>query len=161
MSEKCPYCDTKLRPDQERCPGCGARNESYRADSTPAENAEAGQRIVRPLTIEQLKQYCAERKMPLSRMRFYIDQDFQSPKAFGIFRDGKDFVVYKNKADGTRAVRYRGRDEARAVTELFDKLLDECHRRGIYPDGAPPVSRGGKGSGRDARDGTGGVKYTF
>ena len=35
------------------------------------------------------------------------------------------FIVYKNKADGTRAVRYKGTDEAYAVNELYLKLKDE------------------------------------
>jgi hypothetical protein len=75
--------------------------------------------------------------MPLLRMRFFVGEDFKEPKAFGIYQDGDDFVVYKNKANGQRAVRYRGPDEAYAVSELFQKLLEECHNRGIYPDGKP------------------------
>ena len=34
-------------------------------------------------------------------------------------------------------MRYNGPDEAYAVGELYDKLLDECHRRDIWPDGKP------------------------
>ena len=63
--------------------------------------------------------------MPLLRMRFFVGEDFKEPKAFGIYQDGDDFVVYKNKANGQRAVRYRGPDEAYAVSELFQKLLEE------------------------------------
>lgn len=36
-----------------------------------------------------------------------------------------EFVVYKNKDDGQRALRYRGTDEAYAVNELYLKLKDE------------------------------------
>jgi hypothetical protein len=82
--------------------------------------------------------------MPLVRLRFFIGEDYREPKAFGIYRDGEDVVVYKNKADGSRAIRYRGRDEEHAVDELFQKLLDECHSRGIYPDGKPQLTEAQK-----------------
>ena len=91
-----------------------------------------------PRTIEELKEYCAERGMPLLKMRFFIGEDYRNPKAFGIYRDGRNFIVYKNKANGQRAVRYQGPDEAFAVSEIFAKLLEECHNRGIYPDGKLP-----------------------
>ena len=126
---KCPFCDGVLRSDEKTCPHCGAINASYIED-TP-------RTIHKPRTIDELKEYCAERGMPLLRMRFFIGEDYKEPKAFGIYRDGKNFVVYKNKADGSRAVRYQGPNEAHAVDELFQKLLSECHNRGIYPDGRP------------------------
>ena len=75
--------------------------------------------------------------MPLEKMRLFVGEDYRQPRAFGIFQEGDRFVVYKNKADGSRAVRYNGPDEAHAVGELYDKLLDECHRRDIWPDGKP------------------------
>ena len=134
---KCEYCGATVRSDQERCPGCGAPNPGYVAD-TP-------RTVFLPKTIEELKEYCAERGMPLLRMRFFIGEDYREPRAFGIYRDGGDVVVYKNKADGTRAIRYRGPDEAFGVNELFQKLLQECHNRGIYPDGKPVPSRSGGG----------------
>lgn len=126
---KCPYCGSTVSSDDEKCPSCGAPNQNHIEDTPKT--------IFLPKTIDELKEYCAERGMPLLRMRFFIGEDFREPKAFGIYQDGHDFVVYKNKADGSRAVRYRGPDEAHAVDELFRKLLDECHNRGIYPDGKP------------------------
>ena len=141
-TSQCPYCGSTLRSDEKVCPNCGAANEHYVQD-TP-------RRIVKPRTIAELKEYCAERGMPLLRMRFFIGEDYREPKAFGIYRDGEDVVVYKNKADGSRAIRYRGRDEEHAVDELFQKLLDECHNRGIYPDGETPTTRSSGGSGRRA-----------
>ena len=126
---KCEYCGSTVTSEQQNCPGCGAPNPNYVA---PTEK-----RVFLPRTIEELQQYCAERGMPLLRMRFFIGEDFREPRAYGIYRDGETFVVYKNKADGTRAVRYRGPDEAHAVDEIFTKLLEECHNRGIYPDGKP------------------------
>ncbi len=126
---KCEYCGSTVSSAERICPGCGAPNPNY-VEDTP-------RTVFLPKTIEELKEYCAERGMPLLRMRFFIGEDFREPRAFGIYRDGDVFVVYKNKSDGSRAVRYRGPDEAYAVNELFLKLLDECHNRGIYPDGKP------------------------
>lgn len=125
---KCEYCGATISTNNKMCPNCGASNPLYVVDE---------ERIITdPQTIEELQEYCAERGMPLARMRFFIGVDFKDPKAFGIYRapDG-DVVVYKNKADGTRAVRYKGRDERHAVNEIYGKLLEECHNRGIYPDG--------------------------
>ena len=90
-----------------------------------------------PRTIEELQAFCAVNEMPLEKMRFFIGTNYRQPRAFGIYRDGDNFVVYKNKDDGSRAVRYHGPDEAFAVKELYEKLLDECHRRDIWPDGKP------------------------
>lgn len=46
--------------------------------------------------------------------------DFRQPKAFGIYKDSDgNFVVYKNKGDGTRAEHYRGKGEAYAVNEIY------------------------------------------
>ncbi|MBR3136954.1 MAG: hypothetical protein IKG32_08095 [Clostridia bacterium] len=128
----CAYCGGTLRSDQKFCTNCGASNPNY-VEDTP-------RRIFHPKTIAELKEYCAERGMPLLRMRFFIGEDYREPRAFGIYQDGDRFVVYKNKDNGNRAVRYDGPDEAYAVNELFQKLLSECHNRGIYPDGRPTPS---------------------
>ena len=136
----CPYCGGTLRSDQKFCPNCGAENPHYVQD-TP-------RRIQHPRTIEELKEYCAERGMPLLRMRFFIGEDRQEPRAFGIYQNGDRFVVYKNKDNGNRAVRYDGPDEAYAVNEIFQKLLVECHNRGIYPDGRPASAPNRSAAGR-------------
>lgn len=128
-TSKCEYCGGTVSSEEKNCPHCGAENPNYIVN-TPRQ-------IFLPKTIEELKEYCAERGMPLLRMRFFIGENFKEPKAFGIYQDGDRFVVYKNKADGSRAIRYQGPDEAYAVNELFQKLLVECHNRGIYPDGKP------------------------
>ncbi len=126
----CKYCGSVVSSADKHCPNCGAPNEGY------VVNTE--KQVFMPKTIEELKEYCAERGMPLLKMRFFIGEDYRRPKAFGIYRDGGDFIVYKNKANGQRAIRYQGPNEAIAVNELFLKLLDECHNRGIYPDGRIP-----------------------
>ena len=82
-------------------------------------------------SIEELKQKCAEKNMPLEKMRFFIGEDRKEPKCFGVYQDEStgNWVVYKNKADGTRAVRYEGPDEARAAQEIWDKIGVEVKLR--------------------------------
>lgn len=138
-TSQCKYCGSTVLSSDRYCLNCGAPNEGFVVDTE--------RHVFLPKTIEELKEYCAERGMPLLRMRFFIGEDYRKPKAFGIFRDGDNFIVYKNKADGQRAIRYRGPDEEFAVNELFVKLLNECHNRGIFPDGRFPE----KGSYRKQR----------
>ena len=86
-------------------------------------------------SIEELKQKCAEKNMPLEKMRFFIGEDRKEPKCFGVYQDERtgNWVVYKNKADGTRAVRYEGPDEARAAQEIWTKIGDEVkHRKDMH-----------------------------
>lgn len=149
--DRCPRCGALVLPDERFCSQCGAPlTGAEHAESPSSESAgewtqaNAGvggasgwQPGTRPCTVEQLKDFCAYNEMPLEKMRFFVGEDYREPRAFGIFQDGARFVVYKNKDDGSRAVRYSGPDESRAVGELYDKLLDECHRRDIWPDGRP------------------------
>lgn len=100
---------------------------------------ERKERYRKPQTIDELRQFCAEKGMPLERMRFFIGEDYRGARAFGIYEaeDG-DFVVYKNKANGERAVRYKGPNEAYAVNELYEKLKSETEqRREQRPASAP------------------------
>ncbi len=77
-----------------------------------------------PTTIDELLQWVMEYNIPTDAMNTYIGVDYRGPKAFGIYQDSYtgNFVVYKNKADGTRAIRYEGLDEAYAVNELYAKM---------------------------------------
>ncbi len=143
---KCQFCGATVTSDEKQCPGCGAANPNYVAKENLI--------ITLPKTIEELKTYCAQHGMPLLRMRFFIGENYQEPKAFGIYQDGDRFVVYKNKSDGSRSVRYNGPDEAYAVGELFGKLLDECHKRNIYPDGKPSGSSGTRGGKKSQGEGS-------
>ena len=135
-TSQCKYCGSTVSSADEHCTNCGAPNEGF--------VAETERQIFLPKTIDELKEYCSERGMPLLKMRFFIGEDYREPKAFGIYRDGNDFIVYKNKANGQRAIRYQGPDEEFAVSELFAKLLEECHNRGIYPDGKLPEESAAK-----------------
>ena len=142
--DRCPRCGAMVRPNEKFCNQCGAplTSAGNAADGVRTAYSGAGgnsgwQPGMRPRTIEQLRDFCDYNGMPLERMRFFLGEDYQEPRAFGIYREGDAFVVYKNKDDGSRAVRYNGPDEAYAVGELYDKLLDECHKRDIWPDGRP------------------------
>lgn len=115
MKIKCDYCDAYLNDTDEKCPSCGAINQHLVRKSSDT-----------PSTIEELKAFCESKNMPLEKMRFFIGEDYKEPKAFGIYQNNEgNFVVYKNKADGSRAVRYEGNDEAYAVNELYQKLKEE------------------------------------
>ena len=86
----------------------------------------SAERYKKPRTIDELRWFCDDHDIPAREMRFFIGEDTVEPKAFGIFKDDDgDFVVYKNKADGSRAVRYQGSDEEYAVNEIYQKLKAE------------------------------------
>ena len=140
---KCPYCGSDLRSDEEICPGCGAPNEYYVSGGVPSFSP-------RPRTMEDLKDFAVEHSLPLERMRFFVGRDYRESRAYGIYQDGEKFIVYKNKADGSRAIRYAGPDEERAVGELYEKLLSECHNRGFYPEQGTPISSRIRQPGRPA-----------
>lgn len=113
MSRTCEYCGGPLNESDLLCPNCGAPNEQASPDAIPR-------------TIPELQGFCASHNLPLEQMRFFLGRDYRGPRAFGIYQDaGGDFVVYKNKSDGTRAVRYQGPDEAFAVRELYERMKQE------------------------------------
>ena len=115
MQIKCEYCGSMIDEAATKCPYCGATNQSVKrsADHTPK-------------TIAELQQWYQDRHLPpYETTRFFIGINYTKPKAFGIYQDGDQFIVYKNKANGERAIRYKGTDEAYAVNELYLKLKDE------------------------------------
>ncbi|MBR5420732.1 MAG: hypothetical protein IK115_06245 [Lachnospiraceae bacterium] len=114
MDVKCGYCDSFFDDTLEKCPNCGATNENIRRISDGI-----------PKTIAELQQYCVDHKVPVQQMHFHIGEDYKGAKAYGIYREGEKVIVYKNKADGSRAVRYSGKDEAYAVNEIFQKMRTE------------------------------------
>ena len=116
MQVKCNYCGALIDDSCETCPKCGA-------PLSGAHRTAKGQ----PKTIEELKAwYTAHHLPPEEITRFFIGKDIREPKAFGIYRDGNgDFVVYKNKSTGERAIRYQGSDEQYAVNELYQRLKAE------------------------------------
>ena len=135
----CTSCGAKVVDGMRKCPICGARLDRIApagpdlAQIAPAEPGAAleparGTRI--PKTIAELQDFCAAHRLPLDKMRFAIGRDSGEARMFGIFRTAEgEFQVYKNKADGSRAVRYQGPDEARAVREIYEKLKSEIALR--------------------------------
>lgn len=132
MKIKCEYCGAMIEDTADKCPNCGAANTNVKrmTDTTPK-------------TIEELKDWYQARKLPpYETTRFFIGIDYKHPKAFGIYQDGNEFVVYKNKADGSRAVRYRGTDEAYAVNEIYLKLKSEILNQKARNSGSSSTSDG-------------------
>ena len=117
MKIRCEYCDSMFDDTLEKCPNCYAPNPNVRR-STPDQ----------PTTIEGLKEWYESKGLPpYETTRFFIGIDYKKPRAFGIYKDENtgNFIVYKNKDNGQRAVRYEGTDEAYAVNELFMRLKQE------------------------------------
>lgn len=115
MQVKCDYCGSFMEDTDYSCPNCGATNAHLKRTAPET-----------PTTIEELKAWYEDRHLPpYETTRFFIGIDTKEPKAFGIYKDGMSYIVYKNKADGSRAVRYSGNDEAYAVNELFLRLKEE------------------------------------
>ncbi|MBO4319056.1 MAG: hypothetical protein J5857_01130 [Treponema sp.] len=115
MKVICDYCEAYIESTDEKCPNCGAPNTHFARTASDS-----------PKTIEQLKEFCEKKNLPLEKMHVHIGEDYPDPKAFGIYKNANTgrFIVYKNKADGTRAVRYEGTDEAYAVNEIYMKIKD-------------------------------------
>ena len=120
MKTFCDYCGSVIDDTIEKCPNCGAVNVHIQ---------RSGDQI--PKTIEELKAFAQEKGIPLEKMRFFIGIDYKEPRAFGIYKEPTtgNCVVYKNKADGTRAIRYTGTDEAYAVNEIYQKMKAELLER--------------------------------
>lgn len=102
-----------------------------------------------PSTIEELRAYCQRHNLPLADMRVFLGEDYRGAKAFGIYRDQGtgNIIVYKNKADGTRAVRYEGPDEAFGVRELYEKIKERValQKRHLPPQGRESPGRARRG----------------
>ena len=120
MKVRCEYCKNYIDDSEERCSNCGAVNKDYKRTANQV-----------PTTIDELKKWYEDHHLPPAETtRFFIGVDYKEPRAFGIYKDsytGK-FVVYKNKDDGSRAIRYEGKDEKYAVNELYLKLKNEVAR---------------------------------
>ncbi|MBR3275251.1 MAG: hypothetical protein IKG08_01380 [Eubacterium sp.] len=139
MRVKCEYCGSYILDTDETCPSCGAPNEHMARSASGI-----------PKTIGELRAFAEKHNLPLEKMRFFIGEDYRGAKAFGIYeKPGGIFVVYKNKADGSRAVRYEGTDEAYAVNELYLKMKQEVDKRIPYMRAGtrPPGSSGGRREG--------------
>lgn len=115
MEIKCEYCGSYISEKEEFCSKCGAVNAGFKrsTDGTPK-------------TISELKAwYKAKNLPPMEVTRFFIGENYKNPRAFGIYEENGEYIVYKNKDDGSRAIRYSGSDEAYAVNEIYLKLKSE------------------------------------
>lgn len=88
-------------------------------------------------SLTELEDFFRTKKIPEEKIRFFVNQNLNEPRCFGIYQDvdSGDFIVYKNKDDGTRFIRYQGSDEKEAVSIFFDKLKEEMAKRdtqGLY-----------------------------
>lgn len=115
MRVKCEYCGSWIDESDSACPNCGAPNAKFK---------RAAEGV--PTTIKELGEWAAAHNLPLDQMRTYIGEDHKGPRAFGIYYDEKtkNYIVYKNKDSGERAIRYQGPDEAYAVNELYLKMKE-------------------------------------
>ena len=120
MERKCQHCGSTVDEKSQSCPICG--NPLPSADNVPNEW---------PKTIEELKTWYVDHHLPPEKVtRFFIGKNISEPKAFGIYKNEVgEFVVYKNKTDGQRAIRYQGMDETFAVGEIYQRLRDEMAKQ--------------------------------
>ena len=145
MQVKCDYCGSFIDEQLETCPNCGAPNERIKRTATGV-----------PRTIEELKAFCAEKNIPLDKFKFHIGENYEGPQAFGIYYDeqNKEYVVYKNKSDGSRSVRYHGHDEGYAVNEIYQKLKEQIGDYKAYRASKGAIHGNGSGSsGKNTPDG--------
>lgn len=82
-------------------------------------------------TIDEILTEAERKGYPLESMRFFVGENRADPRCFGIYYDAdtQEWVVYKNKSDGSRAVRYQGPDEAEACS-IFWAKIEETYRQG-------------------------------
>ncbi|MDO4198186.1 MAG: hypothetical protein Q4D13_04260 [Erysipelotrichaceae bacterium] len=82
-------------------------------------------------SIREMEAFFLEKDIPQEKIRFFVNENRGDSRCFGIYQDpdtGK-YIVYKNKDDGSRFVRYEGYDEAKACDVFFSKLKDEMALR--------------------------------
>lgn len=150
MNNKCPFCGSPVNEKDRYCTSCGEPNAHYKKpedDPAATSNSEQGSSVYPysentntsdsfsfdpnqpPKTIEELRAYAYGHNLPLDQMRFFIGENYTGARAFGIYEENGEYIVYKNKSDGSRAVRYKGPDQEYAVNELYQKMRSEVLQR--------------------------------
>lgn len=139
MKITCEYCGNNMNSTDENCPHCGAPNLHIERTAQGV-----------PKTIEELSAFFQANRISESQTRFFVGKDVKDARAFGIFKDDNGVItVYKNKSDGSRAVRYQGTDEAYAVNEIYQKFVEERSKQIAAGNVTPKGSRQHNTSGPD------------
>lgn len=96
-----------------------------------------------PQSIEEFIHLCEEKNVPYRKMRFMLGEDCREPECFGIYKDKEtgEFVVYKNRSDGVRKERYRGVNEAYAVSLIYQKMDEEIVKRRMNKPADRPLQK--------------------
>lgn len=125
----CGSCKVKYSNKLNKCPNCGVLNPSRIPVEAPSEHS-----FQMPKTLRELELLLEENRLSPNDIRLHIREDYPGPLCCGIFQDAEgNFVVYKNRIDGSRVVRYQGPDEAYAVSELLQKALERVEvRRALH-----------------------------
>lgn len=119
---KCQYCNELIKESATSCPYCGAVNAKLKRTAAGT-----------PSTIEEMQQWYDAHHLPPSEVtRFFIGRNYTEPRAYGIYQDGLNFVVYKNDSAGNRTVFYEGSDQAYAVNEIYIKLKNEILNQKVH-----------------------------
>lgn len=127
VEKRCQFCGAELEMNQMYCSQCGTFDQSRTGE-------ESRFSVIRPKTIEELKIYCREHGIPVSRLGFFVDEDRAEAYANGIIREGERVLVYENAPNGARNLIYSGNDEESAVALFFGHLIDVCHEENIHPE---------------------------
>ena len=113
MDRICDYCKCQFDDSLDKCPHCGAPNDYVQ------------RRIGIPKTIEELKIWCDKKNIdPAAQTKCFIGENVDYTDSYGVYKDQAtgDYIVYKNKHNGERSVKYRGKDESYAVNETYLNL---------------------------------------
>ena len=87
--------------------------------------------MIKVNSIQDILDIAEKHSIPLERMRFFIGVNCQEEKCFGIYYDNytEKYIVYKNKNNGERVIRYQGVNEAEAAQIIMDKIVEETNIR--------------------------------
>ena len=133
---KCNYCGNQVDDFLTNCPVCRNPLPVNGPTKGPVLNYDAPKYIKTehavPTTIEEFQKLIVVNSYPSAEAsHFYIGQNVSHPKAFGICKEFNSIIIYLNKADGTRVIKYRGNDEQYAVTSFYkiykEKVIDKLN----------------------------------
>ena len=100
-------------------------------------------------SLQEYRDFVERHNIPLDTIRFALGEDKgHDPRWFYIYQDRftGEWVVAKNKSDGSTAERYRGNDEAKACQILFDKMEEEFNKRKYAGEDTAGGASGSAGS---------------